>query len=78
MDLIWPDETVPRLTLDWLAETSSADDFGGPKVTHTELPVGPAVRIRHNLAMSGCSGTAAGLLLETVTYEVLPTGGRPR
>ncbi|GHF19844.1 hypothetical protein GCM10018789_57330 [Streptomyces werraensis] len=74
VDLIWPDETVPRLTLDWLAETFSADDFGGPKVTHTELPVGPAVRIRQNLAMSGSSGTAAGVLLETVTYGVLPTG----
>lgn len=74
VDLIWPDETVPRLTLDWLAETFSADDFGVPKVTHTELPVGPAVRIRQNLAMSGSSGTAAGVLLETVTYGVLPTG----
>ncbi|MEU9587290.1 putative T7SS-secreted protein [Streptomyces werraensis] len=54
----------------------SADDFGGPKVTHTELPVGKAVRTRQNLAMSGSSGTAAGFLLETVTYGVLPTGAK--
>lgn len=76
VDLIWPDETVPHLTLDWLAETFSADDFGGPKITHTELPAGPAVRIRQNLAMSGASGTASGVLLETVTYGVLPTGSQ--
>ncbi|MDN3268480.1 hypothetical protein [Streptomyces sp. MA15] len=76
VDLIWPDETVSRITLDWLAETFSADDFGGPKVTHTELPVGPAVRIRQNLAMSGPYGRDPGVLLETVTYGVLPAGSQ--
>ncbi|MFF7321614.1 hypothetical protein ACFZAB_33245 [Streptomyces albogriseolus] len=76
VDLIWPDETVRRLTLDWLAETFSADDFGGPTVTRRQLPVGPAVRIRQNLAMSSPPGGNPGVLLETVTYGVLPTGSR--
>ncbi|MFF8632163.1 hypothetical protein [Streptomyces werraensis] len=75
-DLLWPDETVPRITLNWLTERFSADDFGGPKVTRTELPAGPAVRIRQNLAMSGFSAVDAGLLLETLTYGVLPTGSK--
>ncbi|MFF5344701.1 hypothetical protein ACH46L_31260 [Streptomyces althioticus] len=47
-DLIRPDETVPHLTLDWLVETFSVDDFGGPRVTRRELPVGPAVHIRQS------------------------------
>ncbi|MET8895019.1 hypothetical protein [Streptomyces albogriseolus] len=76
VDLVWPDETVRRLTLDWLAETFSADDFGGPKITRTELPAGPAVRIRQNLAMSNSSVGDSGVLLETVTYGVLPTGSK--
>lgn len=76
VELLRPDETVPRITLDWLTETFSADDFGGPKVTRTELPAGPAVRIRQNLAMSGFSDVDAGVLLETLTYGVLPTGSK--
>ncbi|MFF9337221.1 hypothetical protein [Streptomyces albogriseolus] len=76
VDLIWPDETVPHLTLDWLAETFSADDFGGPTVTRRQLPVGPAVRIRQNLAMRSPPDGNPGVLLETVTYGVLPAGSR--
>ncbi|WP_225654248.1 hypothetical protein [Streptomyces pseudogriseolus] len=76
MDLLWPDETVPRITLNWLTERFSADDFGGPKVTRTELPAGPAVRIRQNLAMSGSPAVDAGVLLEILTYGVLPTGSK--
>ncbi|GGT78111.1 hypothetical protein ABT368_24845 [Streptomyces althioticus] len=75
-DLLRPDETVPRITLDWLTETFSADDFGGPKVTRTEASAGPAARIRQNLAMSGSSDVDAGVLLETFTYGVLPTGSK--
>ncbi|CAL9475819.1 hypothetical protein [Streptomyces sp. Tu 3180] len=74
VDLIYPDETVPRITLDWLAETFSADDFGTPEITRTELPVGPAVRIRQNFAADHPPSRGPGILMETLTYGVRPTG----
>ncbi|MER7486217.1 hypothetical protein ABTY20_10015 [Streptomyces sp. NPDC126497] len=74
VDLIRPDETVPRITLDWLAETFRADDFGAPDTTRTELPLGPAVRIRQNFAVKDLPARRPGILLETLTYGILPTG----
>lgn len=74
IDLIHPDESVPRITLDWLAETFSAHDFGPPLITRTEVPIGPAVRIRQNFAADGASPVGPGILLETLMYGVLPTG----
>ncbi|MFD9586583.1 hypothetical protein ACFWBM_18060 [Streptomyces sp. NPDC059980] len=74
VDLIHPDETVPRITLDWLADAFSADDFGPPKISRTELDIGPAVRIRQNFAAADPPTGGPGILLETVTYGVLPTG----
>ncbi|WP_432081114.1 hypothetical protein [Streptomyces sp. WAC 04229] len=74
VDLIHPDDTVPEITLDWLAETFSADDFGAPKISHTDLPIGPAVRIRQNFATDSRSRRRPGILMETLTYGVLPTG----
>lgn len=74
IDLIHPDAVVPRITLDWLAETFSAHDFGPPLITHTEVPIGPAVRIRQNFAAEAPSTDGSGVLLETLTYGVLPTG----
>ncbi|MFF3845414.1 hypothetical protein [Streptomyces sp. NPDC002328] len=72
VDLIHPDATVPEITLEWLAEVFSADDFGPPEVTGTVLPVGPAVRIRQNLATKRNRRGAPGLLRETVTYGIRP------
>ncbi|WP_330306567.1 MULTISPECIES: hypothetical protein [unclassified Streptomyces] len=74
VDLIHPDESVPRMTLDWLTETFSTDDFGPPHVTRTEEPIGPAVRIRQNFAADGAPPGGPGILLETLTYGLLPTG----
>jgi hypothetical protein len=74
VDLIHPDETVPEITLDWLAETFSADDFGPPMISHTDLPIGPAVRIRQNFASGARSRRRPGILMETLTYGVVPTG----
>ncbi|MFD4261025.1 hypothetical protein ACFWR9_26215 [Streptomyces sp. NPDC058534] len=74
VDLIHPDDTVPEITLDWLAETFSADDFGPPKISHTDLPIGPAVRIRQNFAADTRSRRSPGILMETLTYAVLPAG----
>lgn len=74
IDLIHPDASVPRITLDWLAETFSAHDFGPPLITRTDVPIGPAVRIRQNFAAGGASPGGPGILLETLMYGVLPTG----
>ncbi|WP_406443244.1 hypothetical protein OHB14_30180 [Streptomyces sp. NBC_01613] len=74
LDLIHPDATVPQLTLDWLADAFSTQDFGLPKTTRIELPVGPAVRIRQNFAADGPAPGGPGVLLETLTYGILPTG----
>ncbi|MCZ4508847.1 hypothetical protein O3Q52_11655 [Streptomyces sp. ActVer] len=74
LDLIRSDASVPEITLDWLTETFSVDDFGAPQVLRTELTVGPAVRIRQNFAARADTAGQPGVLLETVTYGVLPTG----
>ncbi|MFF8230504.1 hypothetical protein [Streptomyces caelestis] len=74
VDLIHPDETVPRITLDWLAQTFSADDFGPPQISRPELPVGPAVRIRQDFAADNPRRGGPGVLMETLTYGILPTG----
>ncbi|MFH8659532.1 hypothetical protein [Streptomyces afghaniensis] len=74
VDLIHPDETVPRITLDWLAETFSADDFGPPQISQPELPVGPAVRIRQDFAADNPRRDGPGMLMETLTYGILPAG----
>ncbi|MFF3376098.1 hypothetical protein ACFYXF_24475 [Streptomyces sp. NPDC002680] len=66
IDLIHPGASVPRITLDWLAETFSAHDFGPPLITRTELPIGSAVRIRQNFAAAGASPRSPGVLLETL------------
>ncbi|MEU9633545.1 hypothetical protein ACGFZZ_00715 [Streptomyces tendae] len=74
VDLIHPDDTVPQITLDWLVETFSADDFGRPSIVHTDLPIGPAVRVRQNFAADTHSRRDPGILMETLTYGALPTG----
>ncbi|MFH9602245.1 hypothetical protein ACH4MK_16400 [Streptomyces rochei] len=74
VSLIYPDDTVPEITLDWLAETFSADDFGPPEISRADLPIGPAVRIRQNFASGTRSRRRPGILMETLTYGVLPTG----
>ncbi|MFG3100122.1 hypothetical protein ACGFZL_06340 [Streptomyces sp. NPDC048182] len=77
LDFIHPDETVPEITLDWLASTFSAQDFGPPRIEHIHLPVGPAVRIRQDFAAADAASTAPevpGVLLETITYGILPVG----
>ncbi|MDK1347416.1 hypothetical protein QNO09_29780 [Streptomyces sp. 378] len=74
VDLIHPDETVPSITLEWLAKTFSADDFGPSQISHTDLPVGSAVRIRQDFAADSASRVEPGVLMETLTYGILPDG----
>ncbi|MER7897407.1 hypothetical protein ABTX62_15130 [Streptomyces sp. NPDC096046] len=74
VDLIHPDETVPSITLEWLAKAFSADDFGTPQISHTDLPVGSAVRIRQDFAADSASRVEPGVLMETLTYGILPAG----
>ncbi|GAB2876672.1 hypothetical protein GCM10027074_50910 [Streptomyces deserti] len=76
IDLIHPDDMVPEITLDWLADTFSAHDFGPPQISHTELPIGPAVRIRQDFAADKPSPGGPGILMETLTFGVLPTGSK--
>lgn len=74
VDLIEPDASVPRISLEWLAETFSTDDFGPPHISRTEIPIGPAVRIRQNFATGSVTAGEPGVLLETVMYGVIPDG----
>jgi hypothetical protein len=74
VEVVHPDETVPQISLDWLAETFSADDFGPPEISRAELPIGPAVRLRQNFAAEGSPRRGPGVLLRTVTYGIRPTG----
>lgn len=74
VDLIHPDDAVPEISLDWLAETFSTDDFGPPDISHRDLPVGRAVRIRQNFAAKTSWLKKPGVLLETLTYGVVPEG----
>ncbi|MEU9447138.1 hypothetical protein [Streptomyces sp. NPDC048277] len=74
VEVIRPDDTIPRLSLDWLADAFSAHDFGPPRISHPELPIGPAVCLRQNYAADGMPRRGPGVLLQTVTYGVLPKG----
>ncbi|WP_434594684.1 hypothetical protein [Streptomyces sp. A5-4] len=74
VDSIHPDASVPRISLDWLAATFSAADFGPPHITRVELPMGAAVRIRQNFAAAADAEQNPGILLETLVYGVLPEG----
>jgi hypothetical protein len=74
VEIVHPDDTVPQISLDWLAETFSAYDFGPPDISRTDLPAGPAVRLRQNFAAEGSPRGGAGVLLRTVTYGIRPTG----
>ncbi|MEU1270226.1 hypothetical protein [Streptomyces sp. NPDC005799] len=74
VDVIVPDDTVPQISLDWLADTFSAHDFGPPQSSRTDLPIGPAVRLRQNFAAEGSPRRGPGVLLQSVTYGILPTG----
>src|SRR2546428_4137318 len=40
VDVIHPDDTVPEITLDWIAKTFSAKDFGAPEIVQAKLPAG--------------------------------------
>ncbi|MFF4276364.1 hypothetical protein [Streptomyces sp. NPDC001536] len=50
------------------------DELAPPQISRTDLPAGPAVRIRQNFVAEGSPRRGPGILLQTVTYGILPTG----
>ncbi|MEV6792665.1 hypothetical protein AB0M87_11800 [Streptomyces sp. NPDC051320] len=72
IDAIYPDDTVPVLTLEWLAENISAGDFGEPDVRYVELPLGDAVRIRENMAGDRKWRFGSRPVIRALTYGVRP------
>ncbi|MFE0099456.1 hypothetical protein [Streptomyces sp. NPDC059009] len=74
VDLIHPDDEVPEITLDWLAEVFSAKDFGPPDIAHVDLPIGRSVKIRQNFAAKSSWWKTPGVLMESVIYGVVPKG----
>jgi hypothetical protein len=72
VDVIHPDDTVPEITLDWIAQTFSSDDFGAPDIVRAKLPAGEAVRIRQNIAGEPAGPSGGRTLIETVTYGIRP------
>ncbi|MGW1216239.1 hypothetical protein ACWD5F_42070 [Streptomyces sp. NPDC002499] len=72
LEVFRPDETLPHISLDRLADAFSADDFGPPHISHPELPIGPAVRLRQNFAADGSQRRGPGVLLQSVTYGIRP------
>ncbi|QKW09397.1 hypothetical protein HUT18_26415 [Streptomyces sp. NA04227] len=73
--LLEPGATGPRITLEGLAESFSAQDFGPPEVSYVDLPAGPAVRIRQNFAAESSAGAEdPKVLQETLTYGLIPHG----
>lgn len=72
IDAILPDDTVPELTLGWLAATMRAGDFGEPDVTEVRLPLGEAIRIRENMTGERKWRFGARPVIRVLTYGVRP------
>ncbi|MCX4548883.1 MULTISPECIES: hypothetical protein [unclassified Streptomyces] len=72
IDAILPDDTVPDVTLGWLAEHMRAGDFGEPDVRYLPLPLGDAVRIRENMAGERKWRFGARPVIRALTYGVRP------
>ncbi|NDZ80157.1 hypothetical protein G3I19_16850 [Streptomyces sp. SID10853] len=72
IDAILPDDTVPDVTLDWLAGCMRAGDFGEPDVRYVRLPLGEAVRIRENMAGERKWRFGARPVIRALTYGVRP------
>ncbi|MFC8832652.1 hypothetical protein ACFT8V_05570 [Streptomyces griseoincarnatus] len=72
LDAIHPDETYPEVTLDLLAESMSATDFGPPDVRRVRLPLGDAVRIRQNLVEERKRLFGPRPVVRTLFYGVRP------
>ncbi|MGW3712140.1 hypothetical protein ACWDN6_18595 [Streptomyces albogriseolus] len=72
LDAIHPDRTYPEVTLDLLAESMSATDFGPPDVRRVRLPLGDAVRIRQNLVEERKRLFGPRPVVRTLFYGVRP------
>jgi hypothetical protein len=73
-----PDPDYPEITLDLVQgmyAKDSADAVGELETSRTELPSGPAVRIRAK-QIDGRDPTGQGTLMEGVTHAIRPPGTR--
>ena len=73
-----PDPDYPEITLDLVQgmyAEDSADTVGELETSRTELPSGPAVRIRAK-QIEGRDATGQGTLTEGVTHAIRPPGTR--
>jgi hypothetical protein len=73
---VTPDRQYPELTLDLLQgmyAKYSADTVGDLEVSRTELPSGPAVRVRGK-QIEGRDPAGQGALIEEVTHAIRPPG----
>lgn len=71
-----PDETVPELTIPWLAERlggRTPESLGPAEITHGDLPIGPAVRVHHQFAIKLNDEGESGAL-QTAAYATIPKG----
>ncbi|MFD5023984.1 hypothetical protein [Streptomyces sp. NPDC058373] len=74
IDAILPDKTAPEVTPQWMAEHFASHDFGPPEIEYTELPLGPAVRIRQNIIGEKKRLFGSRPVIRTLAYGVQPKG----
>ncbi|MFD4985930.1 hypothetical protein ACFWMQ_04040 [Streptomyces sp. NPDC058372] len=72
LDAILPDETAPEVTPQWVADHMAVDEVGPPQIEYTDLPLGPAVRIRQNLYTGKKRLFRPRAVLRTLVYGVQP------
>jgi len=73
-----PDPDYPEITLDLVQgmyATDSADTVGELETSRTELPSGPAVRIRAK-QIEGSDPAGQGMMMEGVTHAIRPPATR--
>ncbi|MGF0168201.1 hypothetical protein OH717_12950 [Streptomyces albidoflavus] len=74
LNAVLPDETAPEVTPRWMAERFASDDFGPPEIAYTDLPLGPAVRIRQNIIGEKKRLFGSRPVIRTLSYGVQPKG----
>ncbi|WP_436737382.1 hypothetical protein [Streptomyces sp. BBFR102] len=74
LNAVLPDEATPEVTPQWMAEHFASEDFGPPQIDHTDLPLGPAVRIRQDIIGEKKRLFGSRPVIRTLAYGVQPRG----